>query len=79
MTREPPVRSPFKGPLPARERDGGPVSEQLQSEIEQQHEESALDRKGEARPERPVNSGRAEDTADQVGIEIDHEKERPAD
>lgn len=34
---------------------------------------------GEVRPERPVNSGRTENTADQAGIEIDHASERPAD
>jgi hypothetical protein len=32
---------------------------------------------GEVRPERPVNSGRTEDTADQEGIEIDNAIERP--
>jgi hypothetical protein len=35
--------------------------------------------KGETQPERPVNSGRTENTADQEGIEIDHADERPAD
>lgn len=34
---------------------------------------------GDARAERPVNSGRIEPTADRRGIEIDHESERPAD
>lgn len=63
-------------PLPRRD---GSVTEQLESEIDQQHEDSALDRDGEVRPERPVNSGRSEGTADQAGIEIDHESERPAD
>ena len=32
---------------------------------------------GEVRPERPVNSGRTEDTPDQEGIEIDNAIERP--
>ncbi len=63
-------------PLPRRD---GSVTEQLESEIDQQHEDSALDRDGEVRPERPVNSGRSEGTADQAGIEIDHEADRPAD
>ncbi len=35
--------------------------------------------KGQTRPERPVESGRTENTADQEGIEIDHADERPAD
>jgi hypothetical protein len=35
--------------------------------------------KGVTQPERPVDSGRTENTADQEGIEIDHEDERPAD
>jgi len=35
--------------------------------------------KGRTAPERPVDSGRTEDTADQEGIEIDHATERPAD
>jgi hypothetical protein len=35
--------------------------------------------KGETRPERPVDSGRTENTADNEGIEIDHAAERPAD
>lgn len=78
MTREPHVPSPLTGGGPLAPREGE-RAEQLQSEIEQEHEESALDRDGEVRPERPVNSGRTEDTADQAGIEIDHEKERPAD
>ena len=32
---------------------------------------------GEVRPERPVDSGRTENTADQEGIEIDNAIERP--
>jgi hypothetical protein len=32
---------------------------------------------GEAQPERPVDSGRTEDTADLEGIEIDNAIERP--
>jgi hypothetical protein len=35
--------------------------------------------KGRTEPERPVESGRTEDVADQEGIEIDHADERPAD
>jgi hypothetical protein len=35
--------------------------------------------KGVTRPERPVDSDRTEDTADQEGIEIDHADGRPAD
>ena len=35
--------------------------------------------KGVTRPERPVDSDRTEDTADQEGIEIDHADRRPAD
>jgi hypothetical protein len=65
-------------PRPRPRRDGA-ITEQLDSEIEQQHEESALDRDGEVRPERPVESGRTEHTADQTGIEIDHADEPPAD
>ena len=64
---------------PPRPRRDGSMTEQLESEIDQQHEDSALDRDGEVRPERPVNSRRTEDTVDQAGIEIDHESERPAD
>jgi hypothetical protein len=35
--------------------------------------------KGKTQPERPVDSGRTENTADQEGIEIDHAADRPAD
>ena len=34
---------------------------------------------GKTEPERPVDSGRTENIADQEGIEIDHADERPAD
>ena len=83
MTREGPRHAPNPltggGPLGPRKPEEDAVTDQLQSEIDQQHEESALDRHGEVRPERPVNSGRSEGTADQAGIEIDHKAERPAD
>lgn len=61
-------------PLPRRD---GSVTEQLESEMDRQHEDSALDRDGEVRPERPVKSGHTEDTPDQTGIEIDNAIERP--
>jgi hypothetical protein len=32
---------------------------------------------GVAEPERPIESDRTENTPDQQGIEIDHEKDRP--
>jgi hypothetical protein len=35
--------------------------------------------KGKTQPERAIDSDRTEHTADQEGIEIDHETERPAD
>lgn len=44
-----------------------------------ERDEDALARDGEVRPERPVPSGRTEGTAEEAGIEVDHEKERPAD
>ena len=34
--------------------------------------------KGKTKPEHPLDSNRTEHTADQEGIEIDHETERPA-
>jgi hypothetical protein len=67
------------GVEPLRPQRDATRTEQLESEIEQEHEESALDRDGEVRPERPVNSRRSDGTADQAGIETDHEKERPQD
>jgi hypothetical protein len=73
-------------------RDDGNHTEQLESEIEQVHEPSALDEEnpadgpmqerrkaGVAAPERPVKSRRTDNTPDQRGIEIDHESERPQD
>jgi hypothetical protein len=51
---------------------------QLRPESDLTHEERPRDRDGEVRPERPVNSGRTENTADQTGIEIDHAAERPS-
>lgn len=62
---------------PPRARRDGSVTEQLESEMAQQHEDSTLDRDGEVRPERPVKSSRTEDTPDQTGIEIDNAIERP--
>lgn len=83
MTREEPrpISSPLTGggPRPPQGAEDGAVTEQLKSEMDQQHEESALDRDGEVKPERPVNSGRSERRADRAGIEIDHAKERPQD
>ncbi|MGD9980477.1 MAG: hypothetical protein AB7H66_10425 [Hyphomonadaceae bacterium] len=75
---------------PQRPRDDGSRSEQLNSEIEQKHKPSALDREnpadgpmqdrrkpGVAEPERPVHSSRTDDTRDQQGIETDNAIERP--
>jgi hypothetical protein len=77
---------------PPRSKAGGDGAhtEQLDSEIEQVHEPSALDREnpadgpmqerrksGVAAPERLVNSPRTDDTPDQQGIEIDNAIERP--
>lgn len=71
-------------------RDADGHSEQLESEIEQAHEPSALDRdnpadgpmqdrreSGVASPERPAHSTRTDNTPDQQGIEADHQSERP--
>jgi hypothetical protein len=72
------------------DRENGSHTEQLDSEIDQSHEPSALDREnpadgpmqerrksGVAAPERPVHSARTDDTPDQQGIEIDNAIERP--
>ncbi|MGD9966353.1 MAG: hypothetical protein AB7T59_07520 [Hyphomonadaceae bacterium] len=68
----------------------GERPEQLESEIEQSHEPSALDREnpadgpmqdrrraGVATPERPAERQWAGDTPDQQGIETDSAIERP--
>lgn len=67
------------GVTPLRPRRDATRTEQLESEIEQKHELSALDRDGVVRPERPKESRRSDGTADQTGIETDHAKERPQD
>ena len=76
MTNEPLGTPSILAGVPPRPRKRA-HTEQLESEIEQQHEESALDRDGEVNPERPVNSARTENAADQEGIEIDNAIERP--
>ncbi len=78
MTRAPDRPVPAAGERQRRRRvpNDSAFSDEMQPESGAR-EGGALDRDGRARPERPVNSGRSEGTADQAGIEIDHAAERP--
>lgn len=59
-------------------RGGDARTDQLQSEIDQEHEPSTLDRDGEVEREPAENTREARDgEADETGIEIDHAAERP--
>lgn len=67
-------------------RGGDARTDQIQSEIDQELEPSALDRdederrgaEGRVQPEPPENTRAArEGEADEIGIEIDHAAERP--